>query len=77
MHAVKEMEAAITSNSHFTSQTQDTTQRQLFHHQASLTPYRHIYLSCFRGKVFRLGLPEGEERGLRLGGREGVSGVGG
>lgn len=35
--------------------------------EAFNTAHRYIYLSCFRGSVFRLnkGLAEGEERGLR------------
>lgn len=35
-------------------------------HQKPNTAHRYIYLSCFRGSVFRLniGLAEGEERGL-------------
>lgn len=38
---------------------------QLFHHEPN-TALRYIYLSCFRGSVFRLniGLAVGEERGL-------------
>lgn len=35
-------------------------------HDKPRTSHRYIYLSCFRGSVFRLnmGLAEGEERGL-------------
>lgn len=38
----------------------------LLFHQKPNTAHRYIYLSCFRGSVFRLniGLAEGEERGL-------------